>query len=267
MRTRIVFGRLLIRLGNFIESLAIMVMRPADLVEFGRQMYARPHNVAGWGHQDTIDGGLATDEKALLERLPSRKGPLLLLGLGGGREAIPLVRAGFEVTGVDFVPAMVEQAQQNAAQRGVSITGLVQEISQLDVTPGSYDVVWLSAKMYSCVPTQRRRVAMLRRIRQALSPGGYFVCQFHWGSSDKRSPTVELIRQVVAHLTLGNLSYEEGDMLWWNVEFVHGFLSEKELCAEFEEGGFDVVHLQICDSMLRGGAILVGKHRSGVAPI
>jgi SAM-dependent methyltransferase len=256
MRPRIALARFLIRLGKFIESLAIMVMWPDDLVEFGRQMYTRPHSVASWGRPDLVDRGLSPDETALLEHLPRKEGRLLLLEVGGGREAIPLARMGFDVTGVDFVPSMVEKARENAAQRGVKIEGLVQEISRLDVPAGSYDVVWLSAGMYSCVPTRKRRVAMLRRIRRALRPGGYFVCNFHWGTQYQHSPKVELARRLVATVTLGNLSYEKGDMLWHNVEFIHGFLSEEELKSEFEAGGFEVVHLHVSDRMARGGAVL-----------
>jgi len=259
MRPRITLGRFLIRLGKFVESLAVMVMRPDDLVEFGRQMYTRPHNVESWGRPDLVNRGLNDAEIALLEKLPMKEGRLLLLGVGGGREAIPLARMGFDVTGVDFVPSMVEKAKENAAQRGVKIEGLVQEISELDVPAGSYDVVWLCAAMYSCVPTRQRRVAMLRRVRRALRLGGHFLCQFHWGTQYQHSPKVELARRLVAYLALGNLSYEPGDMLWHNIEFIHGFLSEEELRSEFEAGGFEVVHLHISDRMARGGAVLLKR--------
>lgn len=259
MRPRITLGRFLIRLGKFVQSLAVMVMRPDDLVEFGRQMYTRPHNVESWGRKDLVERGLNDAEMALLEHLPRKEGRLLLLGVGGGREAIPLARMGFDVTGVDFSPDMVEKAKENAAQRGVKIEGLVQEISELDLPAGAYDVVWLYAAMYSCVPTRQRRVAMLRRVRRALRPGGHFLCQFHWGTQHQHSPKVELARRAVAYLTLGNLSYEPGDMLWHNVEFIHGFLSEDALRAEFEAGGFQVLHLQIREKWARGEAVLVTK--------
>jgi hypothetical protein len=79
--------------------------------------------------------------------------------------------------------------------------------------------------MYSCVPTKKRRVEMLRKISKALKPGGYFACQFNWDRRSKPSPTGELVRRAFALLTLGNLGYEKGDMLWGNVEFAHAFSS------------------------------------------
>jgi len=53
------------------------------------------------------------------------------------------------VTGVDFVPEMVHRAMENAAREGLMIQGLVGEISQLDLSPASFDIVWLGRSMYS----------------------------------------------------------------------------------------------------------------------
>ena len=54
--------------------------------------------------------GLNDDEQKLLAELPEATGKnLLLLGVGGGREAIPLAGMGFRVTGVDYAAAMVER--------------------------------------------------------------------------------------------------------------------------------------------------------------
>jgi len=88
MRPRIIIGRFLIRLGRFINSLAVVVMRPDDLVEFGRQTYADPESVENLCREETVDLGLTAVEKVLLEKIPLKKGRLLLLGVGDGREAI-----------------------------------------------------------------------------------------------------------------------------------------------------------------------------------
>lgn len=255
MRPRITFGRFLIRLGKFVESLAIMVMRPDDLIEFGRQSYARPHMVDIWGKAERMEQGLRPEEMTLLGALPLKEGRLLLLGVGGGREAIPLAQEGFAVTGVDFIPGLVEKAIENAAQRGLKIEGLVQEVSELDVPASSYDVVWLTTAMYSYIPTQRRRVEMLRRIGQALRPGGYLVCGFRWDARSEFSHKGLWARKAVAYLTLGNLWYEPGDKLSGGIEFVHAFSSEEELRAEFEAGGFETLHVHIPRG-LSGGAVL-----------
>jgi len=256
MRPRIIFGHFLIRLGRFIQSQALMVMRPNDLVEFSRQTYASSRMVEDYCREDLMYSGLHPDEQALLAKIQLTGGRLLLLDVGDGREAIPLAKMGFEVTGVDFVPAMVEKAKDNAASHGVKIKGLAQEISKIDVPAESYDVAWLSTAMYSCVPTRGRRVEMLQRIGRALKPGGYFICQFRWATEDGPAHLWELARKIVAFLTLGNLWYEKGDTLSLNIEFIHAFSHEDEVRSEFAEGGFEVIHLHIAEELLLGGAVL-----------
>jgi len=243
MSVRVRGARVLLRLGAFIQTLPVAVMKPDDLVEFSRRSYARPHDVQSWADDGLVDSGLSVDELELLAAVPARTGSLLLLGVGGGREAIPLARMGFRVTGLDYVPAMVERAQENAARRGLRIEGLVQEMSRLDVPAGAYDVVWMSRMMYSCVPTRARRVEMVRRIARALRPGGLFLCQFHWRADPRPAGRGEALRRAVAACSL-NRFYETGDTLWLNVEFVHEFTTEAAIRDELQEGGLAVVQIK-----------------------
>jgi SAM-dependent methyltransferase len=254
MSMRVRLARGLLRLGAFVQSLPVVVMRPDDLVEFSRQTYAKPHDVESWAEDAFVDSGLTAEELDLLAAVSTPPGDLLLLGVGGGREAIPLAHMGFRVTGVDYVAAMVDRARENAARRGLSIEGLVQEISQLDVPESAYDVVWLSRAMYSCVPTRARRVAMVRRIGRALKRDGLFLCQFHWCATLRPPGRAGLVRRIVAACTLGNLAYEPGDILWLNVEFVHEFTSEDAVRSELEEGGLSVVRIRT-DQTARGHAV------------
>ena len=254
---RIQVARFFVRLGSHIQPLALLVMKPKDLVEFSRQTYAQPAAIAHWSSPETVAPGLSSEERALLQVLPHKQGRLLLLGLGGGREAVELAKMGFQVTGIDFVPAMVVQAEANAAREGVHLESLVQDITRLDVPAEAYDVAWLSKGMYSCVPTRVRRIAFLQRIRRALKPGGYFLCQFLWVPNSSPSPRGMLIRRLFALLTLGNLSYEPGDVLWLNSEFLHHFQSEDELRSEFAAGGFRVDKLTCAQGWSLAEAALV----------
>ena len=87
---------------------------------------------------------------------------------------------GFDVTGVDFVPEMVERAKEHALKHGVRISGLVQDMSNLKIPENRYDVIWLSSSTYSLVPTKAGRINLLRKIQDSLAPGGCFVCEFMW---------------------------------------------------------------------------------------
>jgi len=255
MSVRVGMARGLLRLGTFIQSLSVVVMKPDDLVEFSRQGYSKPGDVESWAEDTLVDSGLNAEELALLAEIPAMQGNLLLLGVGGGREAIPLARMGFQVTGVDYVAAMVDRAKKNAARRGVSIEGLVQEISELEVPASTFDIVWLSKEIYSCVPTRERRVEMLRRITHALKPGSFLICQFRLDPELRLTGKSILIRRLIAMCTLGNLKYEPGDTLWLNVEFVHAFASPEAIQAEIEEVGLSVVKMQTDRSPYRCGAV------------
>ncbi len=256
MRSRIVFAHFLIRAGRFLQSLAVMAMRPRDLLEFNRRTYASPRSVEGWAEENLVNAGLSDDEKLAIEAIPLQKGALLLLGVGGGREAIPLAERGFDVTGVDFIPDLVERAKQNALRRGFTIKGLVQDIAALDLPEESCDVVWLGGGAYSSVPTRKKRGEMLKRIHGILRPGGYLFCQFLFDPEPEIKRRGESFRKIFAWITLGNIRYERGDRLAGQIEFAHFFSSEKEVRAEFTETGFDIVDLRMSSKGHRGNALL-----------
>lgn len=256
MRIRTAAGRFLTRFGRFIQSLAVMVMKPDDLVEFSRRAYSSPTAVEGWARKGVAGAGLDPTEEALLKRVPVTKGKLLLLCLGGGREAIPLAKRGFEVTGVDFVPELVQQARKNALEQGVAIEGLVQDMIKLVIEPDAYDLACLFAAMYSGIPTRTRRIEMLKRVLAGLKAGGYFLCQFQYYSPLPSSPRADRLRKIFAYLSMGNIHHEKGDMIWRESEFIHTFWSEELLRSEFEQSGFQVVEVNIPKNSLWGSAIL-----------
>ncbi len=255
MRPRVAVGRALVAAGRFVQSLAVAVMRPKDLVEFTRLTYARASTVEGWARDDFIDAGLTADERGLVERLPAKAGRVLVLGVGGGREAIALAKLGYEVTGVDFVAAMVDQARENARRRGVEIAGLVQDFSRLDVPAGSFDAVWLTSGSYSSIPSRKARARMRDRVRAALRPGGMFLFEVIFDPGRPSSRRGERLRKAAALLTLGNTSYEPGDTLASGIEFIHVFGSEAEVRREVEGDGFEIA----------GFAAPLGRGRAQVA--
>ena len=256
MKPRIAIAHLLILLGRFIQSLAIMVMRTNDLIEFGRQTYATKESVEIWGRDDLIDSGLTPDEINVLDRIRLSHGRLLILGVGGGREAIALGQWGFDVTGVDFVPELVAKASENCVQRNLRFTGLVQEISRINVPTASFKVVWLGDGIYSSIPTSSRRIDMLKRLKNALTNDGYCICQFFWRRERGLTPLVERLRKLFRILSWGNIYYEEGDTLWQNTEFIHEFSSEQKLRDECKRGGFKVEYIRFSPKFMRGAAIL-----------
>ena len=69
-RPRVLLARFLVRIGRFIQSLALMIMRPDDLIEFGCRTYSEPRSIDSWAEEKLVDPGLLDNEKALVDSLP-----------------------------------------------------------------------------------------------------------------------------------------------------------------------------------------------------
>jgi SAM-dependent methyltransferase len=255
MSFHLTLGKLFLRTGAFIRSMAVMAMKPDDLIRFSRENHRLSASIEEWGSRKLVDAGLTKPEKVLLDRLPVKKGRLLLLGLGGGREAISLSKSGFQVTGVEYVGELIIAAEKNAKTAGIVIEGLLQDLNDLRLPYSRYDVVWFSRPMYSVVPTRKRRLNMLKRIHDALQPKGCVVCQFHWAPQARPGERNLFMRRLIALLTLGNLTYEPGDALWGNFEFVHAFGTETDLISEFTDAGFEAMFIKPFEGWHHGGAI------------
>lgn len=254
MRFRIALARILLSAGEFIRTLPVVVLRPADMVEWARQGYERGSRA--YASANDVEKGLTHDERTLWDHVPVPKGRILILGGGGGREAIFFAQQGLQVAVVDFSSQMLEQARASMAQRRFALEGWVGDIACLDVPHEQYDLVWTSMFLYSAVLTRARRVKMLKRIRNALKPGGVLVVSFHWQPNARHGSKGVWARKVIAWLTLGNTGFENGDILFGTLEFRHAFCAEQDLRTEFDAGGFEILHLNVFDGMMRGGAVL-----------
>jgi 2-polyprenyl-3-methyl-5-hydroxy-6-metoxy-1,4-benzoquinol methylase len=256
---RIHLAKFFIKLGRFFQELPVFIMRPEDLIRFGRVSYSNPASTTFWTSEDLIDSGLWPGELELFEALPARNGNLLLLGMGGGREAIFLAKAGFNVTGVDFIEEMVEKAKGNARQRGVEIQGKVQEMSQLDFDSGTYDVIWFSCSIYSTIPGKKARIEMLQRVGKWIKPRGRVVCGFYWNPAVKHGKLMQRAGKIFSWITFGNTQYEQGDILKDSSEFVHAFRRKRDLKEEFDQAGFEVIQFSFPDNSNNAGALLRKK--------
>jgi SAM-dependent methyltransferase len=229
------------RLGRFIESMALMLLAPDDLLELNRLRYTRPEAINFWGDQETVARGLYPEEQELLAKIPRKSGRALVIGVGGGREAIPLAQAGFAVTGLDLIPELVARAQENARLQGVSLEGWVQDVSSLDLPANSFELVVLFAGMYSLIPTRQRRRQLLTEINRSLKPGGYVLGCYCYNPNLRINPRYEFIKRLVATSTNGYRDYEPGDRLHLS-EFTRFFASEDEFRTEVEAAGLAIEH-------------------------
>jgi len=129
---------------------------------------------------EQVEEGLEEIEQWLVEGPMARRGCVLDVGCGAGREAVALARLGYQVVGIDIASRMVEAAQHNAAQRGLEIVFMT--LAAQEVTPqlGSFDYVLTTPGFYQCVPTRTMRVQTLRALSSALKPAGILFLSAPW---------------------------------------------------------------------------------------
>lgn len=94
---------------------------------------------------------------------------VLELGVGTGRVAIELARAGVRVDGVDVSPKMIAILERKAADLPVTpILGDMAEVS----TGRSYPVVYMVYSALLLLQSQREQVRCFANVARALEPGG-----------------------------------------------------------------------------------------------
>jgi SAM-dependent methyltransferase len=101
-------------------------------------------------------------------------GPVLELGVGTGRIAVPVAAAGAQVTGVDISAGMLEVARERAALSGVEI-----DLRQGDMrdppVEGKWPIVLIPFRSLLHMETDADRRAALRAVKKHLAPQGHFL--------------------------------------------------------------------------------------------
>jgi hypothetical protein len=138
-----------------------LALEPPDVLSGGvRDKYAHPDEVAYQERWATT--GLEAWETALFTSLAPGRERALVIGTGAGRESLGLARLGYDVVGVDVVPALVAAAARRAVVERVP----ARFVTSLDALPSdaTFDVVLCSGGVYEHTPTRARRVALLVKL-------------------------------------------------------------------------------------------------------
>lgn len=126
-----------------------------------------------WGpYYDELFHQVDIDAVALLEELAGPQKRLLELGVGTGRVALPLVKRGVRVTGIDESEVMVEKLR--GKDGGELIDVVIGDFAQVPVD-GSFPLVFLGFNTLFCLLTQERQLECFRNVAAHLEPGGRFV--------------------------------------------------------------------------------------------
>ena len=98
-------------------------------------------------------------------------GPVLDLGAGTGRVALPLARLGQAVVAVDIDPALVAELERRATAEAVEIDAVCADARSLELDWRAFALAIAPMQTYQLFGDADERVAALRGIRGALAPG------------------------------------------------------------------------------------------------
>ncbi|HTL86136.1 MAG TPA: class I SAM-dependent methyltransferase [Acidimicrobiia bacterium] len=110
-------------------------------------------------------------EVELLEELAAG-GPVLELGIGTGRVALPLAARGTKVHGLDASPAIVEQMRKKPGGEGIAVT--IGDMADVPVD-GSFSLVFVVFNTLFMLTTQDAQLRCFRNVAAHLQPGGRFL--------------------------------------------------------------------------------------------
>ena len=155
--------------------------------------------------------GAKPDTAAAVDRLTSlaaRKPelPVLELGIGTGRLALPLVERGLDVWGIDASGAMVDQLR--GKPYGARPSVVVGDMAQLDLTtvPGGdsvrFGLVFVAINTFFNLTTREAQQRCLERVHEVLADGGRFALEAFVPSVDRPTNLVEARTVAVDHVIL-----------------------------------------------------------------
>jgi SAM-dependent methyltransferase len=101
-------------------------------------------------------------------------GRLLDVGSGPGRYIVPFRKRGFDVTGVDITPFLMEKARAYAETEDVEIE-LVEEDMRRFVRADTFDLAISMMTSFGYFDDEGEDLRVLRNIYSSLKPGGVFV--------------------------------------------------------------------------------------------
>lgn len=133
-------------------------------------------------------------------------GPVLELGIGTGRLALPLAARGVEVSGVEASPAMVERLREKPG--GAALPVVVGDFAEIDLGgPGTFAVVLAAYNTVFNLPSAAAQRRCFANVSRVLRPGGCLVIEAFVPSPEPDEPEARVTPSaieadhVVLHVT------------------------------------------------------------------
>jgi SAM-dependent methyltransferase len=203
---------------------------------------------------DPWSASVVEDVSFYLERARRSGGPVVELGVGTGRLAVPIAAEGIRVIGVDSSEGMLEVARERAALAGVELDLRHGDFRDPPVE-GPVPLVTIPFRSLLHMQTDSDRRAVVRSVHRLLEPGGTFVFDvFCPGAEDiaethgrwlEREPGIferadwDEARRTLILRVRGEDAETELSLAWISNAEWHELLGEEGFVVEALYGWFD----------------------------
>lgn len=195
--------------------------------------------------------------------LPQNKDARILeLCCGTGRLTIPIAKDGYDISGVDLTPTMLEQAKVKASKAGLEIEFIEADIRTLDL-PGKYDLIFIPFNSIHHLYQNKDLFKAFNVVKKHLKAGGLFLLDcFHPNiqyivENEKRlievaKYTTQDGREVLIKQKMRYESNTQINRIEWHY-FINGEFDSvqnldmrlyfpQELDSYLEQNGFKIIH-------------------------
>jgi hypothetical protein len=216
------------------RAIRLGLLDSCALNEITRRQYSDPNGFESAEHNL---GGLWPWEQDVVRRFFADRVNVLVAGAGGGREAIALVRQGFDVTAFDFCGALTKACRSHLADAGLEARVLDAPPDSLPSELSVYDGIYAGRGFYHHIPGRSRRVAFLKGCRRVTVPGSpFFLSDFFTRvTNDRFYDRTFVIANAIRRFRRSPDAVEVGD--WLNNCMQHAFVPS-EIESELGEAGF-----------------------------
>jgi len=207
-------------------------------------------------NEDAIFSGFMTWEEALYGRFLKPDDQIFLIGCGTGRDVIAFLRRGHRVTGIDPATGALDLAREMLVRERLTAELYAGSIETAPV-PGSFDAFIFSWYCYAYIPQAGTRIAVLRKLKAHLNPGGRILISYLPVFDPPRRLPIR-VAQLVARLTGSGWHPEFGDVLGpasgdpGAIHYEHHF-TKAEFEGEARAAGLTILFHQVTDD---GTAVL-----------
>ena len=223
-------------------------MKAGGLVESVRQRYAVASEVSKYAER--AEAGLLDWEHHVFEKYCQVRGQVLDVGCGGGREAIALQRAGYQVTAIDISRPQLEMARTKACALDLSIEFGLCDGAHFDFRDAIFDYVLIPSQVLGNVAGHATRLLTLREAKRVLKQDGVLAFSVHNRMvCEPQAREAGFFQSVPDNAEDGDfmLSDVSGQICYW-----HYFFKE-ELTGACEAAGFEILACELARDMGQDG--------------